>query len=348
MLFVSSCATYQEKYPKVSEPTKKTNKAIEALKKEMDELKNESSMDDIETPEVYTVTEDKEYVENEEPSILIKEGFKNLNELNLEITITGLSSIDSTEEGQKYNEKEIKSFIFKELNYRIPILEVNESSENKLHLDVNIVNQTASVKMEFMRNVLGTVWRDSNAIYKRFYLTSDDIEKVINAMMDEFVGFYINAGNSLVPSNKDLKCPKDLLLNIDTLFDKMRNKDLYHVMLIDLSCKEQDDGIELIIDYKTDCQSRSWAQGYIMASAWNVFHDLFTNPQIIKIPLNAYVITIDEYGQEHLELGAKIKMDRIIYSKINWENMSIGMLENLLVKNGYWKWLPAMEKIRGF
>jgi len=59
------------------------------------------------------------------------------------------------------------------------------------------------------------------------------------------------------------------------------------------------------------------------------------------------VIIIDEYGQEHLKLGAEIEMDKSMYDKINWANMSIGMLENLLVKKGYWKWLPAMEQIRG-
>jgi len=59
------------------------------------------------------------------------------------------------------------------------------------------------------------------------------------------------------------------------------------------------------------------------------------------------VIIIDEYGQEHLKLGAEIEMDKSMYDKINWANMSIGMLENLLVKKGYWKWLPAMKQIRG-
>jgi len=292
--------------------------------------------------------------DGQEPSTerdLIQEGFENLDELNVVIAIT------EKEEDKQYvsvTEEEVKTYIIKELNYRIPILKINQFSKNKLYVHVNIMSPyVAFMKMELVRNTLGTVWENSKSYTDRsFFIGFSDIEEILNSFLDKFVELYINAGNPLVWSNKNLKCPKDLLINIDQLFDEMRNEPgiLFggsgptDVVLIDASCKRQNNGIELTIDYKTTCQSRSFAKIYIERSVWQIYHTLFSSFQLVKIYLKVYVIIIDEYGQEHLK---EIEMDKSMYDKINWANMSIGMLENLLVKKGYWKWLPAMKQIRG-
>jgi len=85
-----------------------------------------------------------------------------------------------------------------------------------------------------------------------------------------------------------------------------------------------------------------------MESAWKIFSNLFSDPQINRILLKAYVINIDKYGQELLALGAEMEMSRALYSKINWKNISLGMLERLLEEEEHLKWYPAIEKQIGW
>jgi hypothetical protein len=284
-----------------------------------------------------------------------EEGFKNLNELNVMISINFRK-----EEDKRYvdiSEGEIEAYVIRELNYRIPILEINQLSKNKLYINVDITDPyTASIKTEFTRNALGLIWTSSKYIHDRsFFILLSDIEDEINSFLDQFIELYIDAGNALVPSNKESKCSKDLLIEIDKLFDKMRNEPkglgllgFIPVVLLNATCKQHDSETELAIEYRCSSQSRSWIDDYIMSSAWIIFRDILINPQMTKVLLSIYVITTDEYGQEYLELGANIEMERSMYEKIKWENMSLGMLENLLSKHEQLKWFPVLNKLGGW